>query len=208
MPVKLSHLGLFMSGGTRKRGFDEQLSNKFGGDEWKKWRKEVGKLHYVFFRCGTPYPAEPGEEALYESFNASLLWLIATDKTYRSRGGFTLQSISEIGDEACVHAEAFRRPTLALPPPVPRLPSSRPTMRGFRPRLRPPGGATVQSWVAKTPEHKVLFMQDLLSCLQDNGWCLDSGVEFAFPVRATLFQEGRYKCRGLKGRDQEGKRER
>jgi hypothetical protein len=62
--------------------------------------------------------------------------------------------------------------------------------------------------VAKTPEHKVLFMQGLLSCLQDNGWCLDSGVEFAFPVRATLFQEGRYKCRRLAGRDQERKRER
>jgi hypothetical protein len=95
MPVKLSHLGLFMSGGTRKRGFDEQLSNKFGGDEWKKWRNEAGKLHCVFFRCGIPCPAEPGEEvtqeALYESFNASLLWLIATDKA-----GLVVDSLSKV----------------------------------------------------------------------------------------------------------------
>ena len=74
MPVKLSHLGLFMSGGKRKQGADRELSNKFGGDEWKKWRKEVEKLCYVFFRGGIPYPARPGEEALYESFNASSLF--------------------------------------------------------------------------------------------------------------------------------------
>ena len=50
-----------MSGGKRKHRSDTAFAKKFGEGEWKKWRKEVGKLPCVFFRCGIPHPAAPGD---------------------------------------------------------------------------------------------------------------------------------------------------
>ena len=90
MPVKVSHLGLFVSGGKRKNRSGTVFANELGEDEWKKWRKVVDKLHYVIFRCGVPHPATPGDPSLYESLNASLLWL--------KRDGFTIDSVSNVGN--------------------------------------------------------------------------------------------------------------
>ena len=207
MPVRVPYLGLFMSGGKLKRGSDQKMSEKFGQDEWKAWRKEHKNLHYIFFRCGVPYPAAPGDPILYESLNASLLWLIATDKVYK-RDGFTIDSVSNIGNAACVHAEVFRRRTLGAPlPPLANVPT--------RPRLYTHAsvGATTQTWEAKTPKQKLDFMNDFLHDLRDNGWCLDPAAEFALPARVILDSDNRYKRSMSKGRgdienEREGDRER
>ena len=117
--------------------------------------------------------------------------------------------MSDIGDEACVHAEAFRRPTVDLPLRVFNPPPRRSNARLFRPGLRPSGGATVATWVAKTPQQKLDFMRDFRHELKDNGWCLDRGVKFTMPVRASEDSDNRYKCSMSKGMgDRENERER
>ena len=152
MPVRVQFLGVFLSAGKRKRGYDTILDDKFGTEWSQNWKVLYSKKAYVFFQAGIPHLNAGPDKVVNAWLNDSLFWLVATEKLYKDAHAFTTLCVSNIGNSACIHAEAFRGSLTTAQKPR----------------------STVEEWTAKPPVKKIEFMNNLLPLLQKNGWCLDN----------------------------------